>query len=99
MGQNLNLDQIGAIEGTDKSSNISYGWDYLRHYEEWFALWCDQDINVIEIGVLNGSSIGVWLTYFSRAQIIGVDINPPCARLARERVRIKIGSQDDPDFL
>jgi hypothetical protein len=99
MGQMLNLDQIGAIEGTDKSSIVSYAWDYLRHYEEWFAPWRDQDINLVEIGVFNGSSIAVWLKYFSRAQIIGVDINPKCARFAGDRVSIKIGSQDDPQFL
>jgi hypothetical protein len=28
------LDVIGTINGTDKSSVHSYAWDYLRHYEK-----------------------------------------------------------------
>jgi Tfp pilus assembly protein PilF len=41
----------------------------------------------------------VWKAFFTRAHIIGVDINPTCARFADDRVSIEIGSQDDPGFL
>jgi len=36
---------------------------------------------------------------FPRAQIIGLDINPRCARHAQEREKIFIGSQVDADLL
>ena len=99
MGGSFALDQIGVIEGTDKSSTVSHSWDYLRHYEKWLASWRDQEINIIEIGVDKGQSLGTWLSFFPRARIIGVDINPECSKYAGDRVSIEIGSQDDPGFL
>lgn len=95
----FNLDIIGALEGTDKSSSVSLGWDYLRHYQSLFAPWRDSALNVIEIGVGQGHSLNVWKAYFSRAQIVGVDINPNCGSLAGDRVAIETGSQEDPGFL
>jgi len=71
----------------------------LRHYEEWFSPWRGEEINLIEIGIANGSSLHVWQNYFKKARIVGIDINPRCARFANERVCIEIGSQDDPVFL
>jgi hypothetical protein len=99
VSSSLDMNQTGILEGTDKSSSVSYSWDYLRHYEEWFCRWKDEEINLIEIGVATGSSLHVWQRYFSKAHIVGVDINPECARFASERVSIEIGSQEDPSFL
>jgi hypothetical protein len=95
----LDLDVVGALEGTDKSSSATLSWDYLRHYQQLFAPWRDQPINFMEIGVARGLSLNVWRTFFSRANIVGIDINPSCARLAGNRVIIKIGSQEDPGFM
>jgi len=93
------LDAYGALAGTDKSSSVSWCWDYLRHYEELFRPFRDQPINLLEIGVASGASLAVWTRYFSKAQIVGVEINPDGARFAGERVAIRIGSQEDPGFL
>ena len=48
----------GALAGTDKSSSVSWCWDYLRHYEELFRPFRDQPINLLEIGVASGASAG-----------------------------------------
>jgi hypothetical protein len=93
------LDVIGVVMGTDKSSSAAMSWDYLRHYEEFFAKWRHSPINLIEIGIATGASLAVWERYFDRATLVGVDINPDGRALARERVAIRIGSQDDPGFL
>jgi tetratricopeptide (TPR) repeat protein len=93
------LDVIGVLTGTDKSSSIAMAWDYLRHYEELFARWRHADINLIEIGVAVGSSLAAWERYFDRAMLVGVDINPDARAFARERVAIRIGSQENPGFL
>jgi tetratricopeptide (TPR) repeat protein len=93
------LDVIGALAGTDKSSSVSWGWDYLRHYDELFSRWRGSDINMIEVGVAGGASIATWHLYFDKAQLVGIDINPDCLQFARDRVAIRIGSQDDPGFL
>jgi tetratricopeptide (TPR) repeat protein len=92
----LPLDCIGIAEGTDKSSLVG---DYLRHYEACFAALRDQELNLIEIGVLDGASLRMWTKFFDRAQIVGVDINPDCRAHAQGRVQIEIGSQEDPEFL
>ncbi len=93
------LDVIGVLAGTDKSSASSHAWDYLRHYEDYFKPFKSEPIDLIEIGVEDGSSIETWLKYFDRARIIGIDVNPACAKLARDRVAIEIGSQDNIPFL
>jgi len=96
------LDAIGILESVDKSSlrgDISCAWDYLRHYDAFFSEFRREPINVIEIGVANGASLNVWLRYFERARIVGIDINPACAQFARGRAQVRIGSQNDPEFL
>jgi hypothetical protein len=92
----LPLDLIGIREATDKSSLIG---DYLRHYEKLFADLRDEPFNLIEIGVFHGASARTWEQFFSKARIVGVDINPHCRNYASERVTIEIGSQNDPSFL
>jgi tetratricopeptide (TPR) repeat protein len=93
------LDVIGTLSGTDKSSVHGHSWDYLRHYEQLISKWKSDSINIIEIGVRGGNSTEMWLRYFEKATIIGVDINPECRHLEKDRVIIKIGSQEDPAFL
>jgi hypothetical protein len=90
------LDSVGILEGTDKSS---LGWDYLRHFEREFAPFRDRQITVIEIGVAGGPSLRVWKQFFSRAKIVGVDINPKCVSQAGGRAVVEIGSQADGEFL
>jgi hypothetical protein len=41
----------------------------------------------------------MWKSFFRRAHIIGVDIQPACERFASDRVTIEIGSQENPEFL
>ena len=90
------LDTLGIVEGTDKSSLFN---DYLRHYELRFRALRDAPINLIEIGVAGGSSLRMWSEYFPNATIIGVDIVEEARQFEGGRVKIEIGSQDDPTFL
>ena len=99
MEKRVALDAVGTIFGTDKSSTFSNSHDYLRHYEFYFTEFRDQDINLIEIGVLGGRSLKAWKWFFPRAQIVGIDINERCLGSREERIDIIIGSQADADFL
>jgi tetratricopeptide (TPR) repeat protein len=99
MGDDVDLDIIGVIEDTDKSSSVTNSWDYLRHYQRLFDRFRDEEINLIEIGVGEGPSLKVWKAFFRRAHIVGVDLHPDRMRFAEDRVSIEIGSQDDPEFL
>jgi hypothetical protein len=96
------LDVLGILDGVDKASlrgEIHCSWDYLRHYAQALREYRDQAINVLEIGVAAGASLNMWLRYFSKATIIGIDIDPACAALSRGRAAVKIGSQDDDAFM
>jgi hypothetical protein len=95
----LEMDVVGTIEGTDKSSANRSCWDYLRHYEAFFSAFRDQPINLLEVGVSGGPSLKLWKWYFPKAQIVGIDIKPECMEYAEDRVSIRIGSQADPAFL
>jgi hypothetical protein len=93
------LDAVGTVYGTDKSSVVSNAHDYLRHYEFFFADYRASRINLIEIGVLGGSSLKTWKWFFPHAQIVGIDIDERCLALREDRIDILIGSQADAAFL
>jgi hypothetical protein len=99
MDVRVDLDVIGALEGSDKSSSYRYGWDYLRHYEALLADYRHLPINVLEIGIGKGPSLRMWRWFFTQAEITGIDTNPECLQHAGPRVTVEIGSQIDTAFL
>src|SRR5271156_5408969 len=90
------LDVFGVLEGTDKSS---LGHGYLQYYEEFLRHIRHERFVLVEFGIFGGASLRCWKSYFPNAQIIGIEIDPNCKRHEEERIRIEIGSQDDPEFL
>lgn len=90
------LDNLGIKCGTDKSSLIH---NYLVKYEKYLPFNKNDNIKILEIGVLNGESICLWKEYFPNANIVGIDIDETCKRFESENVIIEIGSQYDGDFL
>jgi hypothetical protein len=95
----VDLDVVGALQDSDKSSCIRFGWDYLRHYEMLLAEYRHLPINVLEIGVSRGGSLRSWAWFFTQAQITGIDIDATCTRHEAPRVHVEIGSQIDAEFL
>ncbi|WP_052401482.1 class I SAM-dependent methyltransferase [Muricoccus aerilatus] len=92
----LSLDDLGIVQGTDKSS-ACHG--YLKHYERLFAPWQHAPITLVEIGVFDGASLRTWRQFFSRARIVGLDIDRSCLKHAAEGIEVVIGSQTDAAFL
>ena len=80
-------------EGIIKWSN--YGPIYDKH----FAPFREQNINILEIGVLRGGSMRIWEKYFPKANIFGIDINEECLQYQSDRTKIFIGDQSDVSFL
>jgi len=72
--------------------------DIYDYYFGKFNNWKDEEINLMEIGVLKGDSLRMWHEYFIKANIIGIDINPEC-KFEKDRVKIYIGDQSDEKFL
>ena len=83
------------------TKNLIHKWQhYFEVYDRHFARFRGSAVNVLEIGVGQGGSLQMWKDYFGpRANIFGVDINPNCAALAEERIRIFVGDQEDAGFL
>ena len=73
---------------------------YLPLYERHFSAYRGKPIKMLEIGVFQGGSLEMWRKYFgSDAVLYGIDINPECAARVSPPNQVRIGSQDDPEFL
>ena len=58
----------------------SIKWNsYFDVYEHHFSKFVGKAPKILEIGILGGGSIELWLKYFGEGtQVVGVDINPDC---------------------
>ncbi len=90
------LDEIAIKHGTDKSSLVH---NYCNKYEKNLPFNRLDEISILEIGVLGGSSLNMWGEYYENSKILGIDINPDCKQYASNRVSIEIGSQTDAAFI
>jgi len=79
---------------TDK---IQHG--YLRIYDPIFSNYADEEINLLEIGILSGGSLFLWRDYFPKGKIFGIDLNVPEHLNKEERIKVFSGSQQDENFL
>ena len=73
---------------------------YFRIYEEEFGFIRRRDVKLLEIGVQAGGSLQIWRKFLGeKATIFGVDIDPNCRNLDTDDICVRIGSQNDPEFL
>lgn len=91
-----NLDKLGQKYGTDKSSKVH---NYLNKYEFFLKKWKDSNINILELGVLEGSSLNMWGEYFSRATVYGVDIMEECTQFEDGNRKVLIRDLSDEKVL
>lgn len=90
------LDAIGVANNTDKSSLYH---DYLRKYEKYLPFNRADELNILEIGVLQGASLKTWSQYYTNSTVLGIDIDEKCKSLETQKIKIEIGSQNDLFFL
>ena len=89
----LSLDQIGIINGTDKSSTKH---NYLQAIEEHLSKKLgatyrnSQPKKILEIGICNGASLRTFGKAFQNSQITGIDISSNCANLCQDLENINI---------
>lgn len=85
---------------TSGQRTISKWPHYFPIYEKHFARFRNRPCRLLEIGVDRGGSLRLWKRWLGPlAKIIGVDINPECAKHAEPQVEVLIGAQADPEFL
>jgi cephalosporin hydroxylase len=85
----------------NENGRLVHKWlHYFDIYHRHFAAYRDREVTVVEFGVSHGGSLDMWRHYFGpKARIVGVDIDPRCAGLAKPGVEVLIGDQGDPAFL
>lgn len=86
----LNLNQYE----TDKAAS-----GYLDYYDLIMAPLVDQEIKLLEIGILKGGSLLLWCDYFPQGTIIGIDMKLPEDFKPGDCVHAFEGNQMDVQFL
>jgi len=73
---------------------------YFPIYERHFRDFVYKPVTFIEIGVAQGGSLQMWKRYFGpHARIIGIDIVPDCKAVEEDQIEVRIGPQQDHQFL
>ncbi len=80
---------------------IIHKWlHYFAIYDQLLEPYAGSKVKLLEIGVSKGGSLGLWRKFLGgKAVIFGIDIDPSCAAYDGEFASVRIGSQDDPQFL
>jgi len=73
---------------------------YFDVYERYLKKFVGKAPRILEIGVLGGGSIELWLKYFGPGtSVVGIDINPDCLKYEYNGdVKVVMGNQGDPVF-
>lgn len=72
---------------------------YFDIYDRHFRKFRGRDVNILEIGVYSGGSLGMWRDYFGpKCRVYGVDIDQRCKKFENDSVKIAIGDQGDREF-
>jgi hypothetical protein len=61
--------------GSDKGTVYGDKHNFTEIYEKYFKPFKNKTINILEIGVNDGSSLNMWYEYFPNAKIYGLDID------------------------
>jgi hypothetical protein len=73
---------------------------YFPIYERHFRDFVYKPVTFMEIGCGRGGSLQMWKRYFGpHARIVGIDILPECKEFEEDQIEIRIGAQQDPQFL
>jgi len=87
----MSLQDAGISAGTDKAR-----FGYLPIYEKYISKYRDtEDLNILEIGILGGSSLHMWRQYFPNARVMGADIQPHGRNIRGEMVNSSFFDQDE----
>jgi hypothetical protein len=94
----VTLEELAFKYGTDKRGSQN---DYVRAYEELFVQYRNAPMKLLEIGVYNCGSHNMWVDYFSKGMIYGIDINDAqFDKYNRDRLRLdKIDQGNQTELL
>ncbi len=86
---------------TGNTGPVVHKWHhYTRLYDRYLGQFRNTDFKFLELGVAKGGFMQIWRKFFGKkATIFGIDIDPECAQFDGKAGQVRIGSQDDPEFL
>jgi hypothetical protein len=70
---------------------------FLKIYENYFKNFKNKRINILEIGIHEGKSLMIWKDYFSKANIVGIDLKSYNFNI--KRIFTYQGDQTNANFL
>lgn len=75
-------------------------WEhYFDVYHRHLSKFVGTPVNILEIGIYSGGSLGMWRSYFGKeCHIYGIDIDEACKTYESENISVLIGDQEDQDF-
>ena len=92
--------ELGTIYALQTELTVHKWHHYIPIYEKQLKKFKGRDIRFLEIGVYKGGSLEMWRKYLgSEADIYGIDIDKSCLEFSGKHGQVRIGSQDDKDFL
>ena len=85
---------------TNDARPVSKWKHYFPIYERFFRDFVYKSVTFVEIGVAAGGSLQMWKRYFGpHATIVGIDILPDCKAYEEDQIAVRIGPQQDVQFL
>ena len=75
-------------------------YQYFPVYERHCERFRNRYATLFEIGLGEGGSMQLWKRHLGPfVRIVGIDVEPLCKQLEEDQIQVRIGSQDDVDFL
>ena len=108
--QSLTFSNVGTVSNSSNplrshfdSHQVGRGiWKWIHYfdiYHHYFSRFVGREVNVLEIGVFSGGSLGMWREYFGpKCHVYGVDIEESCKLYEDNSTKIFIGDQADRGF-
>lgn len=91
---------LAEIYATNRDYVVHKWHHYIPLYDRYFGRHRGTGVRFLEIGVAKGGSLQMWRRFLGpEAVLYGIDIRKDCARFDGVFGQVRIGSQDDPEFL
>lgn len=93
-----NLTELANKYKSDKGTEYGSKHGFTLIYEKYFNKLKNDYINILEIGINDGSSLKMWYEYFINAKILGLDINNKSS-FNNERIKCNVLDQSKKEQL
>jgi hypothetical protein len=98
MSDKENLGVLGSLarldNGSDRTDKGYLDHGFVEVYEKFFYHLRNSPIRILEIGIYDGGSLGLWYDYFPNAKIFGIDLSSK-THIDNDRITTFIADQSN----